>query len=130
MSILTAIPKRHPDIAWRAVEDEGLLVDPHTNQVYPLNQIALRVWQESEWKNALDQMAELGILYLTMSGGEIFLRKDFWEIAYHAKKNNFALQLFTNGTLIDEAKADRLADLRPYRVEMSLLSPVETMHDL
>lgn len=83
-----------------------------------------------EWKRVLDELAQLGVLNLTMSGGEIFIRKDFWDIAYHGKKNHFALCFYTNGTMIDEEKADRLANLKPYKMEMSLLSPVEEMHDL
>ncbi len=83
-----------------------------------------------EWKKVLDQLAEMGALYLTLTGGEIFIRKDFWEIANHAKKNHFAIGLFTNGTLIDEKNADKLAELKPFTLEMSLLSPVPQMHDL
>ena len=42
--------RRNEDIAWRAVEDEGLLVDPRKGQVYPLDPVALRLWQMSEGK--------------------------------------------------------------------------------
>ena len=58
MDILNAIPKRHPDIAWRAVVDEGLLVNPHNSQIYPLNPIGLRVWQESEGNKSVSSIIE------------------------------------------------------------------------
>jgi hypothetical protein len=34
----------HPDVAWRLVQDEALLVDPHTGGLFPLNAVAARLW--------------------------------------------------------------------------------------
>jgi hypothetical protein len=34
----------HPDVAWRLVQDEALLVDPHTGSIFPLNPVAARLW--------------------------------------------------------------------------------------
>ncbi|MFA5026849.1 MAG: radical SAM protein [Candidatus Methylomirabilota bacterium] len=82
-----------------------------------------------EWTRVLDELAELGVLHLTLTGGEILVRPDFWEIARHAKARRFSLTLFTNGTLITEAVADSLADLRPTSIEMSLLGATEQTHD-
>lgn len=84
----------------------------------------------AEWIDALDQLAEMGAFYLTLTGGEIFMRPDFWEIAFHAKKRHYAITLFTNGTMITEKVADRLAELRPVSIEMSLLHSEEAKHDL
>ncbi len=83
-----------------------------------------------EWKSVLDQMADLGVLFLTITGGEILVRKDFWEIANHAKKLKFALCLYTNGTLIDEENANKLAELGPYMIEISVLHSDPVKHDL
>jgi radical SAM protein with 4Fe4S-binding SPASM domain len=82
-----------------------------------------------EWKRVLEELAGLGVLHLALTGGEIFVRKDFWEIAQHAKNEHFSLTLFTNGTLIDEKRADLLAALRPASIEMSLLGATEESHD-
>jgi radical SAM protein with 4Fe4S-binding SPASM domain len=71
----------------------------------------------------LDALADAGTLFLTITGGEIFLRRDFWEIAGHAKHREFVTRYFTNGFLVDEAKADRLAGLEPMAVEISLYGP-------
>lgn len=83
-----------------------------------------------EWLSVVDQLAEMGTLNLTITGGEIFMRPDFWEIAFHAKKRHFAITLFTNGTMITEKVADRLKELRPMSIEMSLLHSEEAKHDL
>jgi radical SAM protein with 4Fe4S-binding SPASM domain len=82
-----------------------------------------------EWKQVLDELAELGVFHLTLTGGEIFLRQDFWEIAHHAKALHFSMTLFTNGTLLTPEQADRLAELRPTSIEMSLLGATEATHD-
>ncbi len=82
-----------------------------------------------EWKRVLDELAELGVFHLTLTGGEIFVRQDFWEIAHHAKALHFSMTLFTNGTLLTPEHADRLAELRPTSIEMSLLGATEATHD-
>jgi len=82
-----------------------------------------------EWKRVLDELARLGVLHLAMTGGEILVRKDFWEIARHAKALHFSITLFTNGTLISQKQADLLAELRPTSIEMTLLGATEQSHD-
>lgn len=67
----------------------------------------------------LDQLRELGVLYLTLTGGEPMLHPKFWEIAFEAKKRAFAIRIFTNGTLIGEREADLFQDLCPNCLEVS-----------
>ena len=43
----------------------------------------------------LDELAEMGVLFLTISGGEATLRKDFLDIVAYARKKKFAVKLFT-----------------------------------
>jgi AdoMet-dependent heme synthase len=77
----------------------------------------------------LDEMAELGVLNLTLSGGEIFVRRDFFEIAQYARSKRFLLRLFTNGIMIKPEVADRIAALHPYAMELSLYSTEPAVHD-
>lgn len=70
--------------------------------------------------NLLDQLRDEGTLFLTFTGGEIFTREDIFEILFHAKKNDFAMFLFTNGTLLTPDKAEKIAEISPVRVEFSL----------
>jgi radical SAM protein with 4Fe4S-binding SPASM domain len=83
----------------------------------------------SEIGNVLDQLVQAGTLYLTFSGGEIFTREDFFQIAEQARKNHFALKLLTNGTLIDEQIADRVAALYPDLVSISIYGMTPEIHD-
>lgn len=68
----------------------------------------------------LDALAEEAFFLVVFSGGEVLLRRDFFDIAEHAKRLRFAVSVFTNGTLITEEAADRFARLRPFSVEVSL----------
>lgn len=73
-----------------------------------------------EIKDLLDVMAEEGTLWLTLTGGDIFMRRDFNELYLAAKKKGFIITLFTNGVLLDEKRADFLAQYPPYKIEISL----------
>jgi radical SAM protein with 4Fe4S-binding SPASM domain len=82
-----------------------------------------------QFKEILDQMADAGTLFITFSGGEVFLRDDFFEIATYARKKNFAISILTNGTLIDEGVADRIRSLYPLSVEISIYGANSNLHD-
>lgn len=78
----------------------------------------------------LDQLADYGALNLTLSGGELFVRKDFFDIAFYAsREKHFALSLYSNGTLINERIAERIAQLAPVVVEISLQGATAEVHD-
>jgi radical SAM protein with 4Fe4S-binding SPASM domain len=68
----------------------------------------------------LDDLAEMGVLWLLFTGGEIFARKDFLEIYTHAKQKGFLITLFTNGTVINEKIADYLREWPPFAIEITL----------
>ncbi len=69
----------------------------------------------------LEELVDAGTLFLTLTGGELFLRRDWLEVARRARELGFALRLFSNGTLIDDNVADQVAEL-PAAVEISLYS--------
>jgi len=83
----------------------------------------------AECFDVLDQLAEAGTLYLSLTGGEILSLRDFFEIAERARTLGFALSLKTNGTLITPEKADRIAALSPLRVDISLLGATDKTFD-
>src|SRR3954453_10898718 len=73
-----------------------------------------------DYKRLLDELADLGCLWLLFTGGEIFARRDFLDIYAYAKRKGFLITVFTNGTMITEKIADFLADLRPFTIEITL----------
>jgi len=83
----------------------------------------------AEIKNLLDQLAEAGVLFLTLSGGEIMLRKDFFEILEHARELLFSVKLKTNAILIREKEAKRLRLLGVHSIQISIYSACPEVHD-
>jgi len=83
----------------------------------------------AECFRVIDEMADLGVLNLTLSGGEVLVRRDFFQIAEYARSKKFLLRIFTNGILITPEIADRIAALHPYAVELSLYSTHAEIHD-
>lgn len=83
----------------------------------------------AELRRVIDELAQMGILILTLSGGEATLRKDFLEIVAHARLRGFAVRLFTNGLTMTDALARRLAELAVHVVEISLYSHRAEVHD-
>jgi AdoMet-dependent heme synthase len=82
-----------------------------------------------ECLDVLEQLAAAGTLRLTLTGGEILTRRDFFVIAARARALGFALELKTNGTLITPDVADRLAGLTPLQVDISLLGATPETSD-
>lgn len=83
----------------------------------------------AEYDKVFDELAQLGVLYLTLTGGEIFLRGDLFDIVALARKKRFAVRLYTSGTLIDEVRADRIAALKVSEVQVSVYSADAAVHD-
>ena len=76
----------------------------------------------------IDILYEKGIVFLTFTGGEILLRKDFVDIYLYAKKKGFLVELFTNGYLFDDKIIDALAEYPPLLVDISLYGASENTY--
>ncbi len=79
-----------------------------------------RELSKEEYFGILDELADMGVLWLLFTGGEIFARKDFLEIYTYAKRKGFLITLFTNGILINERIADYLCEYPPFAIEITL----------
>lgn len=64
----------------------------------------------SEVKRVLTDAYGLGVRYVGFTGGEAFLRKDIFEIGRFAKELGLNVTVASNGTLIDENRAKRIAE--------------------
>ena len=82
-----------------------------------------------EFKHLFDELAEAGVFFLTMSGGEILMRKDFFEILEYARALKFCVKLKTNAVLIRERQADRMRSLGVHSVQISIYSHRPEVHD-
>jgi radical SAM protein with 4Fe4S-binding SPASM domain len=82
-----------------------------------------------EIKNVFEQLAESGTLFLTLSGGEIFLRADLFEILEFARSLHFDISLKTNALLIDGERASKLRALSVRKIQISIYSSEAEVHD-
>ncbi len=74
----------------------------------------------------IDQVADWGVPILNLLGGEPFVRRDMDELLAHAHGRGLITTVTTNGTLIDEERAGRLAPLNNVHLNVSLDGMGET----
>lgn len=79
--------------------------------------------------SVLDQLAELKVLDLTITGGEPFYRKDCFDILEYAKGKGFATSIYSNAILLSDSDLFRLASLRINCFHASLYSCIPEKHD-
>lgn len=77
----------------------------------------------------LDELAAAGVLFLTIMGGEVFVRRDADDILAAAHERGFALKLLTTGHHVHDRRADFLATLRPLQAELSLYAASHGVHE-
>src|SRR5947207_95901 len=94
----------------------------HCYNNLPMSDLAARNRELSkqEYEQLLTELADMGVIWLLFTGGEIFARKDFLEIYTFAKQKGFLITLFTNGILINEKIADYLREYPPFAIEITL----------
>lgn len=90
----------------------------------------LRGMGREAWIAVLDSLRAIGVLQVTLTGGEPLAHPAFFEIARAARERAFALRIFTNGTMIESAETARaIAALNPFSVEISLHGATPDVHD-
>ena len=64
-----------------------------------------------EIKALVDEWAASGVFYVNIGGGEPLVRPDFFDIIDYTVGSRIGVNFSTNGTMIDAARAQRLADM-------------------
>jgi AdoMet-dependent heme synthase len=82
-----------------------------------------------ECLKVLEDLARSGTLFLTFSGGEIFLRPDLYEILAAARRLHFDISLKSNALLVTPERAARLREFGVRRVQISVYSDIPGVHD-
>ena len=83
----------------------------------------------SEYDVLFAGLRKEGTFILTLSGGEPLIRKDFFDILDLIRKHGFGFRIFTNGTLLNEAKMIRLKEYPLIGIEMSLWGSNPAIND-
>lgn len=82
-----------------------------------------------EIKGIVDSLKSLGTKYISISGGEPFLRKDIFEVIEYIKSKDLGLHISSNGALITEDAANRINDLGLNAISISLDAVTPKLHD-
>ena len=116
----------------------GIPLDVQVDLTYRCNERCIHCYLDhddhgemttAEIKNLFDQLADAGVFFLTLSGGEILMRKDFFEILEYARALTFCVKLKTNAVLIREREAERIRSLGVQSVQISIYSHRPEVHD-
>lgn len=83
----------------------------------------------AEIEDVLNQLSDAGVFFLTLSGGEVLMRRDFFEIVEHARRLLFNVKVKTNGVMIREREAGRIRALGVEQVQISIYSHRPEVHD-
>jgi radical SAM protein with 4Fe4S-binding SPASM domain len=118
--------------------DLGVPLAVHLDVTYRCNERCVHCYLDhddhgemttAEIKGVLDQLEEAGVFFLTFSGGEVFLRRDFFELVEHARRLLFNVKIKTNAVMIRAAEAQRIRALGVDTVQISVYSHRPEVHD-
>ncbi len=73
-----------------------------------------------EMKPHIKELINKGLLYCTLTGGEILLHKDFKKIYTFLKKQGVLIELYTNAYFIDNEIINLFKKYPPYKIEISI----------
>jgi radical SAM protein with 4Fe4S-binding SPASM domain len=118
--------------------DLGVPISVHLDVTYRCNERCVHCYLDhddhgemttAEIKGILDQLADAGVFFLIFSGGEVFLRRDFFELLEYARRLLFNVKIKTNGVMIREWDAQRLRAIGIDTVQISVYSHLAEVHD-
>ena len=116
----------------------GVPLAAHVDVTYRCNERCEHCYLEHDDKgemttaeivDILGQLADAGVLFLTISGGEPLLRRDLFEILERARALLFNVKLKTNAVIIREPEAQRIRALGVEQVQISVYSHRAEVHD-
>ena len=116
----------------------GLPISVHLDITYRCNERCVHCYLDhddhgemttAEIIDVLEQLADAGVFFLSISGGEVLMRRDFFEIVERARQLLFNVKVKTNGVMIREKEAARLRQLGVEQVQISVYSHRPEVHD-
>jgi radical SAM protein with 4Fe4S-binding SPASM domain len=75
----------------------------------------------------IDELAEIGVLQVFLTGGELFAHPDAVKIVQHARSKDFSTQIFTNGLLITEEILSQIPAGTSFFVSFDTADPTRTI---
>jgi radical SAM protein with 4Fe4S-binding SPASM domain len=118
--------------------DLGLPISVHLDITYSCNERCVHCYLDhddhgemttAEIVDVLEQLADAGVFFLALSGGEVLMRRDFFEILERARQLLFNVKVKTNGVMIRQKEAARLRQLGVEQIQISVYSHRPEVHD-
>ena len=116
----------------------GIPLSAHLDITYRCNERCVHCYLDhddhgemttAEIFDVLTQLADAGVFFLVLSGGEVLMRRDFFEIVERARQLLFNVKVKTNGVMIREKEATRLRQLGVEQIQISVYSHRPEVHD-
>lgn len=82
----------------------------------------------SDYKNAIDDLYNQGLVKICLTGGDPFSKPCIWELIDYVFKKEIAFDIFTNGQML-VGYEEKLANYYPRLVGISIYSAVAEVHD-
>jgi radical SAM protein with 4Fe4S-binding SPASM domain len=118
--------------------DLGVPLSVHLDLTYRCNERCVHCYLDhddhgemttAEVFDLLGQLADAQVFFLTLSGGEVLMRRDFLAIVEKARQLLFNVKVKTNAVMIRESEARRLRELGVEQVQISVYSHRPEIHD-
>jgi len=116
----------------------GIPISAHLDITYRCNERCVHCYLDhddrgemttAEILSLVAQLADTGVFFLTLSGGEVLMRRDFFAIVQEARRLLFNVKVKTNGVMIREFEARQLRALGVEQVQISVYSHRAEVHD-
>lgn len=91
----------------------------------PTHQAKPQELSTQEISGILDQIARLGVVFLRLTGGELFFRKDIFQIIERARASGLIVEILTNASFINPAIVQQLESLNVKAVNVSIYGATE-----
>ncbi len=94
--------------------------------------VGKRVLKDLSTKRVLaliDEMKNAGTLFVILTGGEIFTRKDFVEIYKYLRQKGMIVTMITNASMLNDEILQVLVDYPPSHIKVSLYGSSPEIHD-
>lgn len=82
---------KNNDIAWRIIDGAALVVSPKDSLVYPLNEVATRIWELLDGKRTTSDINS--IICEEFDADEMTMRNDIIDFIENLSKANLAKEL-------------------------------------
>ena len=83
----------------------------------------------NKWFDILDQLSDANVLSIVFTGGEVFVRDDFFEIFDYAINKRFLVDIYSNGTKITDEQIGYIAGRYINSFQTSIYGDTPELHD-